>query len=596
MSRMRISIFKGTAAHEMVMVDSVKGVTPSILKKLICEYAWAAAVFEGNQRSNANVRGVDFIALDIDGDLTIEDAKERIRENGFSAVIGTTRNHQRPKRVGNRSLKACDRFRIIFPLSETVVNDDDFKATWSKVVELFPESDPACKDAARFFWPCKEVVASFKGKKVQVCLSKSWSGLKTEPSSKISSSGTRGNLSKATLNFIARGAPVGQWHNRFFKAATDLKEQGYSRTEAQVFLSKATGTLDKEDLYQLKDIYQRGSKYPPRLPQKAGSTEQRDEESERETPIYEPLNSEEQKIQLRKDRRVRDIALRHKLPFICAAFDGVFDLTMGLTAIGGCTGKGKTTTNANILAHFTLHSSKKALVVSNEESMDDIFGRTACVLLKQPFMQYRRGELKSTLRKPIELLVDKLTEKIEVVSFGHKKLETTRLEHVVSVFKRAAKERGRYGLIILDYLQTITDADDGANTVEISKRLGTYLKKYGAKVPVPVIVFVQLRPSSEAQDFASRVQNDRTVVNHAAAAIEVISDFESRTTRFKFHKDRFGEAGGKEIEVDFVDGRYEPISASGWGQAKPTATSSSGSEDEENEKDFDSGGPSYEDM
>jgi hypothetical protein len=55
---------------------------------------------------------------------------------------------------------------------------------------------------------------------------------------------------------------------------------------------------------------------------------------------------------------------------------------------------------------------------------------------------------------------------------------------------------------------------------------------------------------------AERVQNDKTFFNHGFACIEVVPNFETLTTTFKVHKDRFFGHTGKEVTVDFVGGRY----------------------------------------
>jgi hypothetical protein len=52
------------------------------------------------------------------------------------------------------------------------------------------------------------------------------------------------------------------------------------------------------------------------------------------------------------------------------------------------------------------------------------------------------------------------------------------------------------------------------------------------------------------------VQNDKTIFNHAFLAIEIEPDFETLTTKFTIHKDRFFGHTGKEVQMEFKGGRY----------------------------------------
>jgi len=117
------------------------------------------------------------------------------------------------------------------------------------------------------------------------------------------------------------------------------------------------------------------------------------------------------------------------------------------------------------------------------------------------------------------------------------------------------------GLLLLDYWQVITQSRNHPQleSFHISKMLGTYLKDYGKRNSVPVVAFVQLSNGSEGSDFGSRIQNDKTLVNHSFLAIELEPDFETLTTKFKIHKDRFSGHTGKEVVATFCGGRYSFI-------------------------------------
>lgn len=94
--------------------------------------------------------------------------------------------------------------------------------------------------------------------------------------------GEKGSLAKATLKFILEGAPSGLWHQEFYKAAMDLKQQGYSFDEAAAKLESAGLVLDENhDWPQLEDVYaNRSPRHPPRYEDTLQVAEGRAERSE----------------------------------------------------------------------------------------------------------------------------------------------------------------------------------------------------------------------------------------------------------------------------------------------------------------------------
>jgi hypothetical protein len=145
----QISLFAGTEARESAKVSSIlKTGNLEALGRAICKHMWSPGTFRDRHRSNANFDSMDLFVADIDGGCTIEEAKLILAE--FECLIGTSRSHQKQK----DEKPPCDRFRVLIPLAEPITSDADFKATWFKFHELLPAIDPACKDAARFYYPC----------------------------------------------------------------------------------------------------------------------------------------------------------------------------------------------------------------------------------------------------------------------------------------------------------------------------------------------------------------------------------------------------------------------------------------------------------
>jgi hypothetical protein len=91
------------------------------------------------------------------------------------------------------------------------------------------------------------------------------------------------------------------------------------------------------------------------------------------------------------------------------------------------------------------------------------------------------------------------------------------------------------------------------------KDFGFYLKDYGIRSTVPIVNFVQLKSDAESTDFADRVQNDRTIYNHAENVIEIRPDFETKKTTFRFHKGRFLANQNDARVLAWNFGRYEAV-------------------------------------
>lgn len=276
---------------------------------------------------------------------------------------------------------------------------------------------------------------------------------------------------------------------------------------------------------------------------------------------YIPPSVEEIKNTYASNEILRLRALTENVPFITPEIDE-FKLTQGLIIVGGKTGQGKSTTLANIMAGFVQNRppEDKAIIITNEESTEAVYSRIACVLLKTSFKSFYNDRLPKVEADKIKSVATSLIGRV-VVEEGNGQFDMTCLEDVKDALVYAAE--GGYKIATIDYFQTVTWSREfpQMSAVEVSKSLGFFFKDYGRKAPIPVIAFAQLRPSSDKtpEDFSARIQNDRTIANHAFINVEVIPDFEKKTTTFKIWKDRHGFSQGKEYEFYFNGGKYELV-------------------------------------
>lgn len=272
--------------------------------------------------------------------------------------------------------------------------------------------------------------------------------------------------------------------------------------------------------------------------------------------IYEQKSQEQRVEQYKAARGVRRAIRQNRVPFISKSFLPGLWLSQGLIVVGAKSGRAKSTTASNILAGF-LRSvpDRTAIVVSNEEATDAVYERTACVLLEMNYIDMSMGKFNPKEERAVEACIaDFIIPRVEVVEDG--KFNMSYFEDVQSVLETAATDK--VGIVLVDYLQCITQSriQPDLEAFQISKKLGFYFKDYGKLHGVPVVCFVQLNDGTSGADFAGRVQNDKTIFNHSFLAVEIEPNFETKTTEFKVHKDRFFGHTGKTVMMGFEGGRY----------------------------------------
>jgi hypothetical protein len=120
--------------------------TDEELIETICNNAWSPSVFNGF-RNQANFLSTDFMVLDIDDGMTIEEAEKTVHTLNIACLCLPSTSHT----------DEDHRFRLIFPMSRAIITKSEFESTMLKLAEVFP-ADPSCiGDTARFFFGGKLV-------------------------------------------------------------------------------------------------------------------------------------------------------------------------------------------------------------------------------------------------------------------------------------------------------------------------------------------------------------------------------------------------------------------------------------------------------
>ncbi len=580
-----MSFFNGTLPSETSFVDEVLDLTWSDLKEEITKRSWSPFTFTDcpverkPHRRADNFKGTSFLAFDIDEGLTINEAKEILKGTKF--MIATTKSHQKLKVSGITTKPACDRFRIIVLINTNITSKGVYKATWGHYSQLLGHVDQQCKDVARFYFKSEKVVYIGEGEPVepimpiQVERHKNRVNRAKPQFQKLfqelpATDQKSGRLYPSTQQFVKFGASK-NWRTEFFKACMDLKEQNFSKEEAEIMLEGATknfyGYLNPHDLNIIEDVYKnRTGKYNFRSSNEneIENYSQPKKAVDQNNSSFKPPSESELKNTFFKDLERKKKSMEKTYTFINSAFDSLIRIESGaITLVGAKTGAGKTTVNLNLVVSFLRDSDfkKKVLIISNEESFLETYSKIACLFLGIDWKKEYKNFDNPDVQIRVNAAVGEIQKTVTVVT-SNDSYDTTRIEDVKEILEHVKSEPDGYALVILDYLQTVVSSlDPNLNeTFKISKNLGTYLKKYSQDCDVPVIVFAQLYDEgNDKKDISTRVQNDRSFANHCHTIIEVRPNFEMETTEVVCHKQRWGLKPQWKVHVQYSKGLLVPI-------------------------------------
>jgi hypothetical protein len=139
------------AAH--LMFDKMKVTSARVFGEIMASSVWSPILWLQDKRLKAEFLSCKYAALDFDsGEWTLQDAMAFLDDKKLSGILGTSKSHQ----IAKGSKPACDRFRLVIPFAEVVVDRVVYEATMRKLAEDTP-CDKACVDAARYFFPCKQI-------------------------------------------------------------------------------------------------------------------------------------------------------------------------------------------------------------------------------------------------------------------------------------------------------------------------------------------------------------------------------------------------------------------------------------------------------
>jgi replicative DNA helicase len=249
--------------------------------------------------------------------------------------------------------------------------------------------------------------------------------------------------------------------------------------------------------------------------------------------------------------------LSEKITFINDSLTAAIPFTReNLYLIAAYTGSGKSTIAANIT--FPLwKQGKKTLVLTNEESKQDVLFRIACLELGYNFNDYKKGSMPINIQSEIVKRFPEISQHVKVLDVNYKDGLTTKLEGVKNAL--LAVKDADYSCALIDYYQLIqySALDKTRSRYDVLNDFRIWLGQYIKNSNVPIVVFAQLHSIGKRQnkDLDSRIKECPAILEPSTVVLEAIPNFDDQTTEFIIHKDRFGMQGNR-ILCGFNKGRY----------------------------------------
>lgn len=224
------------------------------------------------------------------------------------------------------------------------------------------------------------------------------------------------------------------------------------------------------------------------------------------------------------------------------------------------TGSGKSTVAANI-SYPLWKQEKKVLVISNEETESDVLFRIACIEKGYSFNDYKKGRMPQEQQLEVIALFPGIAKYVKVLDVNFKDGLTTKIEGIKNALESVKNHD--YSCAMIDYYQLIqSSATDSSKTkYDVLNELRIWLGKYIKSSNIPIVMFVQLYSQGKrggVKDIDARIKECTAIVEPATVIIEVVPDWQTKTSDFIIHKDRFGYAGNK-ITCAFENGRFVKV-------------------------------------
>lgn len=205
----------------------------------ITHNVWSPLVWQDGKRSGKNFLSCGYLALDFDnGQWSLKDAENWLKDNNYRGIIGTTKSHQLPKiKASGETAPSCDRFRVVVPLSKVVTDKNLYTFMMREVMARLP-CDESCKDTGRFFWPCVNIVTVYPGDTLYAVPESAPS--EPDYSQNLTEHKQLGTLPGWAVGVLMGQVPEGNRHRTCYRLGAELSKLGYTREQIINMASQTT--------------------------------------------------------------------------------------------------------------------------------------------------------------------------------------------------------------------------------------------------------------------------------------------------------------------------------------------------------------------
>lgn len=138
--------------------DAVQGehyLQLDVLSHVIKTYAFSPCVWQDGVRARDNFLFCKLCVLDVDIGMSVESAIEIFKKHW--CIIAASRNHKKIK-----DGRWAERFRVILMFDDFIIEREHFEYNMQYYTRYF-DTDIKAKDAARFYFPCTEILYAGAG-------------------------------------------------------------------------------------------------------------------------------------------------------------------------------------------------------------------------------------------------------------------------------------------------------------------------------------------------------------------------------------------------------------------------------------------------
>lgn len=234
-----------------------------------------------------------------------------------------------------------------------------------------------------------------------------------------------------------------------------------------------------------------------------------------------------------------------------------------LIVIPSMTNNGKSTLTAHI-SEALVAEGRRVLVLSNEESEEDVRARVSCLRTGISFGDFKTNkctpEQIDIVLNDAKLIANNGT--FVVISPKDEK-DAYKVTTVKGVITTMEKAKGKFDAVLLDYYTNVNMSELGViEPWHVNNRLATELNIFKDTAPFPIIALAQcegIKSDKKIADKASldfdsnhpmyRWKGGKSILTYATDIIELVKDFENSSSVLFAHKVRFGHGDLQRLHV-----------------------------------------------